>query len=343
MCKKNIISLSGKKGSGKDLVASLIQDLTKPSVDEVKNRGIIISPWEVRKFADKLKDNVCSLINCTRKDLESQEFKNTPLGEEYNRYFLITGGNGTHKAEFPSYDEAINAAVELYNDDVDLDLKVITEEMTPRKFLQVYGTECCRNLNKNIWVNALFSNFVPNKPIAHSGVWSDENCYLHKFCAICSESFYGYKRQMACKSCIDEGNWLPMWIITDTRFPNEIGAIEKRKGLKLKVIRKKTSQEWQEQVKDYIVVLDPDGWNRDHRYQKEWHEDKITLDEFQMKVLHSTYIIKDGYRDWLEALNHSSETSLDSYEHWDYVIINDGSIDDLRLKVKHILELENMI
>lgn len=76
------------------------------------------------------------------------------------------------------------------------------------------------------------------------------------------------------------------WIITDTRFPNEMKAVESRKGIKIKVVR--------------------DSGN--------------TI-----------------------GTTHPSETALNDYSNWDYIIDNTGSIEDLQKKVKEILDKENLI
>lgn len=91
-----IIGISGKIGSGKDTVGKIIQYLTlddnvfsKRNVDiiaDLQYKGYYAnkSEWKIKKFADKLKDIVCLLINCTREQLEDAEFKNKELGEEWN-------------------------------------------------------------------------------------------------------------------------------------------------------------------------------------------------------------------------------------------------------------------
>lgn len=48
----------------------------------------------------------------------------------------------------------------------------------------------------------------------------------------------------------------------------------------------KTSYEWQKQYPD-IEVLDPDGWNRSN-FQYSWFEEKITLDEYNKRLMLST-------------------------------------------------------
>ena len=96
----NLIGISGRAGSGKDLIASIIQYLVWRNNVE---KGIIVlsndvlehftespllsealSKWQVVKFADKLKDIVCLLLGCTRKQLEDQRIKSLSLQELVN-------------------------------------------------------------------------------------------------------------------------------------------------------------------------------------------------------------------------------------------------------------------
>ena len=121
--KHNLIGISGKISSGKDLAGKILNDLS----------GDI---FENKKFADKLKDIVCMLIGCTREQLEDREFKEKELGEEWRQYF---------------------------NDDYDLVCEkesTFSSLLTPRKLLQLFGTEAGRQvIHNNIWVNALFADY----------------------------------------------------------------------------------------------------------------------------------------------------------------------------------------
>ena len=121
--KHNLIGISGKISSGKDLAGKILNDLS----------GDI---FENKKFADKLKDMVCLLIGCTREQLEDREFKEKELGEEWRQYF---------------------------NDDYDLVCEkesTFSSLLTPRKLLQLLGTEAGRQvIHNNIWVNALFADY----------------------------------------------------------------------------------------------------------------------------------------------------------------------------------------
>lgn len=79
---------------------------------------------------------------------------------------------------------------------------------------------------------------------------------------------------------------LPNWIITDTRFPNELQAAKLHKAITIKVIR--------------------DSGNT-------------------------------------VGTLHSSETALDDFNDWDYIIDNNGSIEELKAKVMSILEAEEIL
>jgi hypothetical protein len=194
-----LIGISGKIGSGKDTVGTIIQYLTMPGFGkeispnwnfhfDKKNMPItnrhLTSSYITKKFADTLKDIVCLLIGCTREQLEDREFKNTELGEEW---WYFKGRNGT----------LISYTKDSKRNDEDLIIP------TPRLLLQLLGTEAGRNIiHPNIWVNALFSE---------------------------------YKYELI---PLERGSKYPNWIITDMRFPNELEAVKKRGGISIRVNRK---------------------------------------------------------------------------------------------------------
>lgn len=105
-----LIGISGKMQSGKDTVASIIKKLSY--ID-----------WEIVKFADTLKDITCLLLNCSREDLESSDFKSSPLDDRWQNFH--------------------------------------NEQLTPRKVMQLIGTDLFRNgLHPNTWVNTLSNKFT---------------------------------------------------------------------------------------------------------------------------------------------------------------------------------------
>lgn len=249
-----IIGISGKIGSGKDTVGQIIQKLTQNSYQQ--------SPWQIKKFAYKLKQTVSLLTGIPVGDLERQEIKDSVLGREWN-YIGPThdgGKNGISTCD-------------------------LTEKrMTVRRMLQIIGTEAMRdNVHTNVWVNALFADLK----IDHD--------YIHTTPAPGGDGFivpYDEKvpkRWRGIKAYTDLFSWdfpLSKWVITDVRFPNEADAIKERGGIVVRINR------------FHSVV-------RDHNIPE-----------------------------------HPSETALDNYS-FDYVIDNDGSIDDLTEKVRRtLIEIE---
>jgi hypothetical protein len=153
----SIIGISGKSQSGKDLIGKIIQYLTSTKFDNnvEGQKGFYgyfnmtfdkyclgftgNSDWQIHKFADAIKDIVCILIGCTREQLESQEFKNSYLGDEW-----------------------AFAIVDDFYDIIECD-ENSHEEMNPytiRQLLQRVGTNAMREkVHENVWVNALFSKY----------------------------------------------------------------------------------------------------------------------------------------------------------------------------------------
>ncbi len=294
----NIISISGRVGSGKDTVATLIQHLICESngygvhpyqlqktddsdgpkyslieyLDHIPESLKEQSGWEIRKFADKLKGMVCLMIGCTREQLEDRDFKNKELGEEWNVYVGINTGL-LRTTEWIVYN--------IGSDEQALDKGWRKRKMTPRLLLQLLGTECGRDiLHPNCWINALFADYKD----VYIGDWGQGNHMYEK----------------------------PNWIITDTRFENEYLAIVAQKGITIKVER-----------------------NTELRYSDLWKQ-------FQ----ESEY---DEWDSWLKSVNkfdtvyHPSETGLDHITEWDYVIENNGTVEELIEKVRMILIKINLI
>ena len=196
-----IIGISGKVGSGKDLVGKIIQYLTAEDVSRscyanlMTNKsidGYNNSNWKIVKFADKLKDIICILIGCTREQLEDREFKEKELGEEW-WYWKLERDGGYSTILLP------------YNESTGTENYTLTK-LTPRLLLQLLGTDCGRNIiHPDIWCNSLMSEYKKN-------IINPLNKSYHKL------------------------NF-PNWIITDVRFPNELQAIKDRDGIVIRVNR----------------------------------------------------------------------------------------------------------
>ena len=197
-----IIGISGKKTVGKDTVGKIIQYLTGESTVYPFDLNIDYSyrsNWQIKKFADKLKDIICILINCTREQLEDESFKSKELGEEWWYWYMERDGGyspiildylTTTKKELKNYE-----GLELI-------------KPTPRFLLQFIGTNLFRNqLHPEIWVNSLMNEYKPQ--------WKEETKVYWK------ERLSEY----------------PNFIITDLRFPNEMEAVKKRGGITIRVNR----------------------------------------------------------------------------------------------------------
>jgi hypothetical protein len=280
-----IINLSGKQGSGKDTVGAIINYLTccnsfwrhKKEVPEqftfelfnssdytgVLGRG----DFKIKKYSDKLKDMTCILIGCTREQLEDQDFKATPLGEEWKQTFT------------DDYDLKDN---KLF----DKDYGDFQEDLTPRKILQLLGTDFGRDMiHPDVWINSLFADY-------HSGIKMSDY----------TES---------------------KWIITDSRFPNDVERVKSLGGICIRVNRNPKHIFTKDGI-DYIQE-NKDPWyyniNGKHYKDRKHYNDLIPM----------------------KTVEHESETSLDNYEGFDYIIDNNFDIQSLIEKVKEILIKENII
>lgn len=233
-----IIAINGRIGSGKDTVGSIIQYLVTANRFETSGehiKGVAstkkeflnhtehykhkVSGWQIKKFADKLKDILCLLTGCTREQLEDQEFKNRELSEEWRRWRLEVPQDATRNKKitinllFNSETEAweYNDKQLHYNKTV---CRVYSELPTYRLLLQWIGTDLFRNqLHENVWVNSLMSEYKT----------CEYKC-LKAGTAYCGDNKY---------DCTE----VPNWIITDMRFPNELQAVKNRSGISIRVKR----------------------------------------------------------------------------------------------------------
>lgn len=221
---ENLIGIAGKMQSGKDTIGKIIQYLTCKNMNKDSYWSqadffgdnfhaakwlSLNSDYQIKKFADSLKDMVCILLNCTREQLEDKEFKEKELGEEWAiwKVLLINGSRfgglylDKKTAKYTSQFSSLQPT------------EVVKEILTPRKLLQLLGTECGRKIiHPNIWCNSLMSK------------------YTKKFTG---KTFHaaGIGREV-------HDTEYPNWIITDVRFPNEADAIKERGGIIIRVNRK---------------------------------------------------------------------------------------------------------
>jgi|AntRauTorckE6833_2_1112554.scaffolds.fasta_scaffold00276_36 hypothetical protein len=311
-----IIGISGKIGSGKDATANIIRYLKTNKGQLLLDRGwrelsdiasgkynehyTKLTGWETKKFADKLKDIVCLLINCTREDLEDRSFKETPIGPEWVVYRCKRLGfaNGFKPQQvFLTEEEAKdfckkNKLWHYFGRD----------ELSPRSLLVLLGTECGRQIiHPNIWVNAVFSDY---KPTGYE-----------------SKPFEGSPHNVG---SYDEVIY-PNWMITDVRFPNEANAIKKRGGILIRVNRP-----FQPKVGTKVTSI--------HVPHEEIFEVTDIVSEKSVKTTWKSENPRGQLIDDLRPASdlHDSETSLDNYRGWDHILNNDGSLETLLSKIKDL-------
>ena len=328
----NLWGFVGKIGSGKDVVGQIIQYLTsevgiKGTRTFLESQGKTLqdgygysnftqynSPYEIKKYADKLKDIVCLMIGCTRAELEDRIFKEKELGEEW-RVYKYDG------KIYTTYEEVKELLLKhhfvgsksISNFEEMCDYYITTYILTPRLLTQLIGTDCFRDkIHKNSWVNATFSNYKPYE----NNYEFVEGTYIKK-CSECGVNFMASKHQHECKDCVEKLNnevVYPSWILTDCRFPNECEAIKKRNGILIKIDR-------------------PFRFRFPEITEKFLQSGHIDINEY----------LKETDFEMYKKLNHESETALDNYTDFDYIITNDGTIEDLVEKIRLILIKEKVI
>lgn len=222
-----ILGISGKIGSGKDTVASIIQYLTDHRIntthsdadsDEfpfmsyeewLKHDYARWSNWKVRKFANKLKEHVASMLGIDRADLEKEEVKNRILGEEWQMFDIWKNIDAPMPTGiiFPTKELAIE-----FCNGTDNDYFYTCTDRTIRWFLQQLGTEAVRNtIHTNAWVNALFADYKKASLPDETTFITDDAQYIKDHSS--------------------------KWIITDVRFPNELKAVKDHGGISIRISR----------------------------------------------------------------------------------------------------------
>lgn len=269
--KINLIGISGKAGSGKNTVASIIQYLIWHSKIESKERALAnysikgfltnrslsytMSGWEQKQLAGKVKEILCLLTGCSMENLENEEFKQSFMSKEWNRWKpkgKIQERECHTTAFYATKLEALKESNKYFETDID----ATEESITYRFGLQLIGTDLFRNkFHPNTWTTALFADYNDFNVYKHNTIPDIEN--LDKGKLITKQS---------------------QWLISDVRFPNEIKAIKDRNGILIKVNRSKLNRnrfgpvhKIEEGVTQQATMLD---------FSDE-HESETALDEFK--------------------------------------------------------------
>jgi len=270
-------------------------------IEEVIEKGVF---FKKVRFSETLKNIACLLLNCTKEQLEDREFKEKELGPEWWKWEMkLDGGYGT--ISLP-YLNTPNKVLKQYGN-----LKLV--KFTPRLLLQLLGTECGREIiHPDLWVNATMAKYKSIEAY-YPGDYLGE-------CDNCGKGYLGAKGSFRCEEC---SPILPNWVISDVRFPNEAEAIKDKGGILIRVERF-----CYDSPEDFLVC-NPNPELR-----------KIGVQDYNINKTLSLEEITDiakvhGYIPLSEQ--HESETALDTYEKFDHIITNNGTIEDLHKKVEKIL------
>ena len=185
--KRFIVGIKGRKGSGKDTVASMIHYIiaagtTQANFDDWKKydkseKDDLDVP--TRHFADKIKDDLSFIFGINRECFDNSDYKD-------NKYYLFQNKTFTTlkeqkdnpRAEITLKDLQENTLAkwrESYGDNCVIKLRTL---------MQYYGTELIRhNIGSQVWVDGLIQTAIKDK------------------------NYYGYA------------------VIADARYPNEVNAI----------------------------------------------------------------------------------------------------------------------
>jgi len=230
-----IISISAPRGGGKDTVGKIIQLLTNcpgvhwlQDVDEKKLNNYFSNDSVVDVCPWKIKKWSTALkqIASILIGIPIEDFEKEAVKNSY----------------LPDcWNKMVCASTTRFLKDSEFygkDNKVY-EKITVRQFLQLLGTEAIRDgLHENTWVNALMSEYKPQ--------------------------YFGpmptYQNPDIGTQDVD----YPNWIITDTRFPNELQAVKDRGGICIRVDRQsvetgdthESETAWRNWKFDYVVNND---------------------------------------------------------------------------------------
>ncbi|HMT01689.1 MAG TPA: hypothetical protein PKD00_00025 [Burkholderiales bacterium] len=254
-----IIAISGKMGSEKNLVASIIQYLTSNEYQRIQDKyswsSFVVdsvnvklhqdaySVWQQKSFAGKLKQIVSILTGIPVKDLEKEEIKNRVLGDEWEVSYV----NGYN----PSKPNGMR-------------------NLTVKEILQKIDTKAMRDvIHPNVWCNALFVEYIKG---------SQCNCVIHE-------------ESNGCYHCDDTGWDIPpsKWIITDMKYLNELDAVKTRDGITIRINRDNIYEEYCKFVDSDKATFDDLNSNQDKMSFELFNRQN---DEFKKRFIKEEHYLK---------------------------------------------------
>lgn len=148
------------------------------------------------------------------------------------------------------------------------------------------------------------------KGVLHPKIWSKALISRYK----------PEKRKIAIDDVEEYETQYPNWIITDMRFTDEIEVVKQLKGITIRIERPIEIL-----VHQWFKNLKPDEFSKLCI--------KYKLFNYSSKVFNYSYDIAKYI--W-EREQHKSETELDNYKEFDYIIYNDSSLEDFEKKIEKI-------
>ena len=308
----NLIGIAGKIGSGKDLIASIIQylicidkDILKDYHKDFENFKIcpisneLQSGWKIKKFADAPKEIVCILLGCTREQLESQEFKKSLLPEHLCRYSIYR----TVTSKIPFRANISNSELQyIYK----IEKYHIKKTVATVRDLFIYlANDVFRDgYDSDIWINTLFNQYKP--------IYGDPRI----------EAVQGFGADMK----------YPNWIITDVRYKNEAEYIKNKGGILIRINRWVDELIPREKVSEMSKKVGIYGIYSDGSEALIEDSNLDNLDRFE-------YFATEK-----KNINNISETDLDNYDKFDFIIDKNSFIIEILIdKVKSILQEIHLI
>jgi hypothetical protein len=255
-------------------------------------------------------DNELTLYNQSLEGFLLKNFDYEPYKPQYKEYQWQNKKFATKLKEIVSMLTGYTLAELELRETKDIRLSSYNN-ITIRELMQQVGTNL-RAITEDIWINVLFKDY--QKRVGQR-VMKDKNGYPYSIETLRNNDH---------------------WIISDLRYKNEAKAIKDRGGVLIRINRESNIVQQCSTLahNDLLTKFGNDVFdidNDDVEYYKEdmqKHYDELYDKYFEIEQL---------------KRNHISETDLDDYEGFDFIIDNNGTIEDLREKVKDILKQLNLI
>ena len=187
--KRVIVGIKGRKGSGKDTVASMIHYIMALGPSYATYDG-----WEffnkqkkdeldvpTRHFADKIKDDLSFIFDINRECFDNSEYKDNKYYHFKTKSFINFKEQSNYpRSEITLEDLKKNTLArwrESFNDDCVIKLRTL---------MQYYGTELIRhNIGSQVWIDGLIQTAIKDKNYYGYAVIADVR-YLNESDAIYS-------------------------------------------------------------------------------------------------------------------------------------------------------------